>query len=62
MPKSRVQFQKGVSLAEFMERFGSEAQCEQALFEWRWPQGFRCPECGYEGSLDLPRFTGRFRA
>jgi len=32
MPKSRVQFQKGVSLAEFMERFGSEAQCEQALF------------------------------
>jgi ISXO2-like transposase domain/Transposase zinc-ribbon domain len=53
MPKSRVQFQKGVSLAEFMERFGSEAQCEQALFEWRWPQGFRCPECGYEGYCGL---------
>ena len=49
MPKNRVQFQKGTSLAEFVERFGGEAQCEQALFEWRWPQGFRCPECGYEG-------------
>jgi Transposase zinc-ribbon domain len=53
MPKNRVQFQKGMSLAEFVERFGGEAQCKQALFEWRWPQGFWCPECGHEGGCWL---------
>lgn len=49
MPKNRVQFQRGMSLAEFVQLFGADEQCEQALFEWRWPQGFRCPECGYGG-------------
>jgi ribosomal protein L37AE/L43A len=40
-----VQFQKGLSMAEFQERYGSEAQCEQALKDSRWPQGFVCPAC-----------------
>ena len=38
--------QKGQSLAEFTDRYGSEEQCRAALFQARWPQGFECPECG----------------
>ena len=43
--KNRVQFQRGLSLAEFMERYGTEAKCEAALAEQRWPSGFVCPRC-----------------
>lgn len=43
--KNRVQFQRGLSLSEFMERYGSEAKCEAALVEQRWPSGFVCPRC-----------------
>lgn len=46
MAINRVQFQKGLSLATFRERYGSEEQCLLALFHSRWPQGFECPECG----------------
>lgn len=49
MPKNKVQFQRGMSLREFMGRYGTAEQCEQALFAWRWPQGFVCPECGHTG-------------
>ena len=45
MAMNKVQFQKGLSMAEFMERYGSVEQCEQALMSWRWPQGFACPAC-----------------
>ncbi len=45
MAKSKVQFQKGYSLFEFLKDYGSEAQCEKALFAWRFPHGFVCPEC-----------------
>jgi transposase-like protein len=47
MPKRKVQFQRGMSLHEFMTHYGTAAQCEQALFAWRWPQGFACPACGH---------------
>ena len=42
----RVQFQKGLSMAEFMERYGTEEQCHAAVVAMRWPTGFVCPECG----------------
>ena len=47
MPINRVQFQPGLSLPAFLEQFGTEAKCEQALEQARWPEGFRCPECGH---------------
>lgn len=53
MAKNRVQFQKGMNLSDFLTRFGTETQCEQALFAWRWPQGFICPGCGYRGHCAL---------
>lgn len=46
MPMNRVQFQPGLSMADFMRRFGTQEQCEAALTLARWPQGFACPECG----------------
>jgi len=40
-----VQFQQGLSMSEFMQRYGTEAQAYRALYRARWPQGFRCPAC-----------------
>lgn len=45
MVKNRVQFQKGLSLREVFAAYGREAQCAEALFEWRWPRGSVCREC-----------------
>jgi len=43
---NRIQFQPGLSLVEFLEHFGTEALCEAAVEQTRWPEGFRCPRCG----------------
>jgi hypothetical protein len=45
MPTNRVQFQRGMPMHEFMDRYGSEAQCAHELAQRRWPGGFRCPRC-----------------
>ena len=55
MSKNAVQFQKGISLSDFQTQYGTEAQCEQALFAWRWRDGFVCPECGHAGYCVLGR-------
>ena len=55
MPKNRVQFQPGQSLRDFLMRYGTDDQCAQALFQARWPQGFRCPRCGYHKHCQLRR-------
>jgi len=46
MPRNPVQFQKGMSDADFERLYGTESQCQDALFAWRWPKGFLCPVCG----------------
>ena len=46
MQRNPVQFQKGMSDADFERLYGSERQCWEALFAWRWPKGFSCPLCG----------------
>src|SRR5437868_7667473 len=45
MAMTRVQFQRGLSMAKFLDRYGSEDQCEAAVIASRWPQGFVCPGC-----------------
>jgi hypothetical protein len=42
MAMNRIQFQLGLSLAEFLEQYGTEERCEQALDQARWPDGYRC--------------------
>ena len=44
---------KGLSEAEFGQRFGTEAQCRSALFQLRWGQGWACPGCGHGGYAEL---------
>ena len=41
-----IQFQKGLSMASFISKYGQESQCKEELFNQRWPKGFICPNCG----------------
>ena len=45
MAQNRIQFQPGLNLTDFFEYFGTEEQCEAALEQNRWPNGFICPRC-----------------
>jgi len=45
MPTNRIQFQRGMPMHEFMDRYGSEARCAHELAQRRWPGGFHCPRC-----------------
>src|SRR3990172_5058538 len=60
MTMNRVQFQAGLSMAEFMDRYGSDEQCEAALIESRWPAGFACPGCGCGQSSSFRRAGRRY--
>ena len=42
------------TLREFQTRFADEEACRLYLAASRWPEGFRCPRCGFEGALELP--------
>src|SRR5215510_9934473 len=48
MARNRVQFQKGLSEAQFAVLYGTEDQCREAVMRWRWPSGFVCPVCAGE--------------
>ena len=43
MPKNKIQFQKGLSLQHFFQRYGTGRQCQDLLFQFRWPQGLNVP-------------------
>ncbi len=45
MKMNKIQFQKGMSLNQFIAKYGDEFQCEASLEEARWPNGFRCRKC-----------------
>ena len=53
MARSPIQFQRGISLTEFLSRYGTEHQCFNALYRWRWPNGFVCPHCGHDRACQL---------
>lgn len=46
MKMNRIQLQPGLSLNQFLAKYGEEQQCESAFESARWPEGFRCPKCG----------------
>jgi len=45
MARNKVQFQRGLSMADFQRGYGTEEQCHAALVAMRWPDGFVCPRC-----------------
>jgi hypothetical protein len=47
MSQNKVQFQKGLSLENFLSNYGTEEKCVSAVFKMRWPEGFSCEECGH---------------
>ncbi len=53
MAKNKIQFQKGLSEPKFRELYGTEELCREALFKWRWPEGFRCPSCGGRSCCEI---------
>lgn len=57
MAQNLIQFQAGLSLPEFFQRYGTHGQCEQALVEMRWGGGFTCPRCGEHDSWSYRRGT-----
>src|SRR2546425_10810348 len=42
------------SLREFQRRFADEEACRLYLAASRWPDGYRCPRCGFGDALELP--------
>ena len=40
-------------LIEFQRRFADEGACASYLADARWPDGFRCPDCGHPKGWEL---------
>ena len=55
MARNKVQFQKGLSEAEFDQLYGTEERCHAELARLRWPYGFECPDCGGRGHCVVKR-------
>lgn len=58
---NRVQFQPGLSMFEFQQRYGTDELCEAALAAARWPEGFVCPRCKGRASYPLRRGRQPYR-
>jgi len=43
------------NLPEFESRFSTDENCRQYLFDLRWPDGFRCPQCRGQKAWSHPR-------
>lgn len=48
MAKNKIQFQSGLSVIKFQQKYGTQEKCEKALFRYRWPEGFKCPRCDHD--------------
>ena len=57
MARNLVPLQKDISLNEFFSIYGAEDPCfdVDALYRWRWHNGFGCPHCGHERCRQLTR-------
>lgn len=47
-------------MTAFIARYGTEAQCAEALAAQRWLGGFRCPACGHAEHLTFERAGRRY--
>jgi ribosomal protein L37AE/L43A len=58
--QNKVQFQKGLSEAEFDVLYGTEEKCRMVVIASCWPNGFECPACGGRAYCEVS-FRGLFR-
>jgi len=42
-----------IDAIQFQNQFGTDAQCEAAIAKLRWPNGFRCPNCGHDDGYKI---------
>ena len=49
------QFQKSLSLKQFLSKFATEEACQRELERIRWPDGFVCPRCEHSRYRCFPR-------
>jgi hypothetical protein len=42
------------SFYDWQQRFAIEQACLDAIAAQRWPEGFRCPDCGHDLGCALP--------
>ena len=61
MPANHVQMQPGLSMFEFLQRYGTEELCEAAVESARWPSGFVCPRCEGRSSWAFRRGAQPYR-
>ena len=47
------QFQKGMSLWQLNEKYGTEEKCREAVFRMKWPEGYVCPACGHNKGCQI---------
>ena len=57
MAQNKVQYQRGLSMPEFFDGYGSAEQCEALVRSWRWPGGFVCARCQGFGRLVLSQWS-----
>ena len=56
MAMNKVQFQKRLSLDGFLKKYGSEAQCEEALVTVRWPHSNNRQGAVFSLPITISRF------
>lgn len=61
MKKNMIQFQKGLSFADFLKIYGEESQCFEELVRMRWPSGFECPKCNCKAHCRLKQRSTLFQ-
>ena len=55
MKKNKIQFQQGMSIDNFMSKYGTNKKCRAELFDLRWSKGFICPNCDNTTYCELKR-------
>ena len=55
MEQALIVKQPPMDFPAWLERFGTESACLEAIAQHRWREGFRCPACGHDRAWILRR-------
>jgi ribosomal protein L37AE/L43A len=60
MAINKIQFQEGLSLEQFLKDYGCEEQCESALIDAKWSNGYCCSRCSGNKAIVFKRGKTRY--